>query len=123
MEELFILHFMNLGKRVKEYAQTTGCSNQVAEWALHSQLFLDEMKREHLGWNATHRQEWNLFLLEQMFHNATAMWHKKHQRCSHRLPLEPEPSEVDVKLPDMWALVGAKDTNLLQVAEWIYKSE
>ena len=67
MEELITLYhgnFMILEKRAKEYAQRTGCSNWVAEQALHSQLFLDEMKKESLGQNTAHRQEWNLFLLE-----------------------------------------------------------
>ena len=64
MEELITLHHGNfaiLGKWLKEYAQRTGCSNQAADWALHSQLFLDEMKKEHPWWNTFHRQEWNLF--------------------------------------------------------------
>ena len=75
------------------------------------------MKREHPGWNATHRQEWSLFLLEQMFHNAITMWHKEHQRSSHGLPLEP--SEAAMEHLNVQTLVGSRDTNLLQVAELI----
>ena len=76
MEKLITLHLNNfaiLGKRAKECAQRTGCSNQVADQALQSQLFLDEMKKECPGQNATQRQQWNLFLLERMFHNAITM--------------------------------------------------
>ena len=67
MEELITLHHGNfaiLGRWVKEFTQRTGCLNQVTDWALQSQLFLDEMKKEYPGWNTTHRQEWSLFLLE-----------------------------------------------------------
>ena len=60
-------------------------------------------------------------LLERMFHNATAMWHKEHQRCSHGLPLEP--SEAPLEHPSMQTLVGSRDTDLLQDAEQIYKGE
>ena len=52
MEELITLlhgNFTILGKRTKEYTQRTGCSNQVANWALQSQLFLGKMKKECLG--------------------------------------------------------------------------
>ena len=87
---------------MKEYPQRTGCSNWVADQALWSQLFLDEMK-EHPGWNNAHRKEWNLFLLEWMFHNAAIMWCK---RCSHRLPLEP--SETALEHPSMQTLVGSR---------------
>ena len=76
MEELITLHHGNFviwGKSAKEYTLRTGCFNLVADWALQSQLFLDKMKKEHPGQNTTHRQEWNLFLLERMFHNAAAM--------------------------------------------------
>ena len=122
MKELITSYNGNLailGKRVKEYAQRTGCSNQVANQALWSQLFLDEMKKEHPGRNATCRQEWNLFLLERMFHNATTMWHKELQRHPCRFPLEP--SETTWEHPSMWTLIGSKDANLLQVTEQIYK--
>ena len=124
MEELITLHHGNftiLGKWEKEYTQRSGCSNAVAEWALLSQLFLDKLKKECPGWNTTCRQEWNLFLLEWMFHNAAAMQHKRHQRHSHRLPLEP--SEAVLEHPSMQTLVGSRDTDLLQVTEWIYKDE
>ena len=78
MEELITLHHGNfaiLGRWVKEFAQKMGCLNQVADWALQSQLFLDEMKKECTGWNTASRQDWSLILLEQIFHNAAPMWH------------------------------------------------
>ena len=77
----------------------TGCSNQVADWALWSQLFLYEMRKECPGWNTTHRQEWSLLLLEQMFHNTVAMWHK-----------DVEIDETAPKHSIVWALVGSWDS-------------
>ena len=119
-----LLHgnFVILGKLAKKYAQRTGCSNWVADWALQSQLFLDKMKKEHPGWNTACRQEWNLFLLEWMFHNATTMWPKVHQRCYHRFPLW-EPSVTAIEHPSMQTLVGSRNADFLQVAEQIYKGE
>ena len=124
MEELITLHHGNfaiLGKWVKEFAQWTGCSNWVADWALQSQLLLDEMKKEHRGWNTACRQELNLFLLEWMFHNTAAMWHKKHQRQSQGLLLEP--TEAALEHPSVQTLVGSRDSNLWWVIEQIYKGE
>ena len=48
------------------------------------------------------------------------MWHTEHQRHSHGLL---EPSEAALEHPRMQTLVGSRDTDLLQVAEWIYKGE
>ena len=122
MEELIILHhgyFAILRKREKEYAQRTGCSNQVANQTLQSQLLLDEMKKECPGLDAAHRQEWNLFLLERMFHNTAAMWHKDLQK--HLCGISLEPSETALEHSSVWTLVVSKDDNLLQVTEQIYK--
>ena len=99
----------------------TGWSNPVVDQALWSQLFLDEMKKECTGWNTTCRQKWSLFLLEQMFHNAAAMQHKEHQRCSWRVP--PEPTETALEHPSVWTLIGSRDSDLLWVTEQIYKGE
>ena len=79
------------------------------------------MKKECSGWNATCRQEWNLFLLERMFHNATAMWHKELHRHPCRIPLEL--SETALEHPSVQTLVGSGDVDLLQVAEQMYKGE
>ena len=105
----------------KEFPQRKGCSNLVADWALQSQLFLDEMKKEHPIWNTAHRQEWSLFLLEQMFHNAADMQHKEHQRYSQGFPLEPP--ETALEHPSIWTLIGSSNSDLLWVAEQIYKGE
>ena len=122
MEELTLHHgnFAIPEKQVKEYTQRTGCSNQVADQALWSQLFLDEMK-ECPGWNTANRQEWNLFLLEWIFHNAAAMWHKEHQKCSHGLPLEP--TETALEHPSLQTLVESWDSDLLWVTEQIHKGK
>ena len=79
------------------------------------------MRKEHPGWNTACKQEWNLFLLEQMFHNAATMQHKEHQRCWLGLSLEL--TEAAPEHPSMWTLVGSKDSDLLQIAEQIYKGE
>ena len=77
------------------------------------------MKKEHPGQDATCRQELNLFLLERMFHNATTIWHKELQRYPCGIPLEP--SETALEDPSVWTLVGSEDSDLLQIAEQIYK--
>ena len=94
---------------------------QMADLALWSQLFLDKMKKECPGWNTTCRQKWSLFLLEWMFHNAAAMQHKEHQRCSQGLPLEP--TKTALEHPSVWTLVGSRDSNPLQVVEQIYEGK
>ena len=73
------------------------------------------------GWNTAHRQEWSLFLLEQMFHNAAAMWHKEHQRCSWGLPLEP--TEAAPEHPSVWTLLGSWNSDLLRVTKQIYEGK
>ena len=86
MEELIILYYGNFaipGDRVREFAQCTGCSNHVPDRILRSQIFLDELRREHPGWTTTQRQEWGL-LLEHLFHYAAFMKKKEHQKHSQR---------------------------------------
>ena len=51
-----------------------GCSKRVTKKDLWGQLYLAELRRDHLGWSTTHHQEWGLFLLDHMLHNAAAMW-------------------------------------------------
>ena len=124
MDELITLHhgkFKILRKRAKEYAQRTGCSNWVADQVFQSQIFMDEMKKECPGKSATCGQEWNLFLLERMFHNAATMWHRELQRHPCGIPLEP--SETTLEHPSVQTLVGSRDANLLQVVEQTYKGE
>ena len=124
MEELITFHhsnFMILGERAKEYAWRTGCSNWVADQTLRSQLFLHKIKKECMGWNTACRQEWNLFLLERMFCNAAAVWHKELQRCPCGIPLEP--SETALEHPSVQTMVGFRDADVLQVAEQIYKGK
>ena len=85
MEELVILYYGNfsiLGSQAAEHAQRTGCLNRAADQTLQSQIFLDELHREHLGYSTAQKPEWGLFLLEHILHNMAAMWRKGHQRCS-----------------------------------------
>ena len=91
MEEFVTLYYGNfsiLGERAKEFAWHTSCSNQFADRTLWSQIFLDKLKREHLGWTTTHRQEWGLFLLEHLLHNVDSMRKKECQRHFQRLQAE-----------------------------------
>ena len=81
MEEFVTLYygiFAILGEGAKEFAQHTGCSNQVAEKTLWGQIFLNKLKMEHQGWTTTHKQEWGLFLLEHLLHNVASMRKKEH---------------------------------------------
>ena len=71
---------------MKQDALRAGRSKRVAEWALQGQHYLDELKREHLGWRTTCHQEWGLFLLDNLLHNAAAMQRReqeRHTRCPH----------------------------------------
>ena len=120
MEELVILHYGNfsiLGEWVREFTQRTGCSNQVADWTLRSQLFLHELHREHLGWSTTQKQEWDLLLLEHMCHSVATMWRKEHQRCSQGS--ESEMAESAPEHPSVQALLGSPDAEILKMAEQV----
>ena len=99
MEELIILYYGNfaiLGDRVREFAQHTGCSNHVVDRNLRSQIFLDELRREHPGWTTTCRQEWGLFLLECLLHYVTSMKKKECQRQS----LRSQGDETEEEVPE-----------------------
>ena len=76
------------------------------------------MKKECPGRDPTYRQEWNIFLSERMFHNAT-MRHKELQRNPCGIPLEL--SETTLEHSSVWTLVGSEDSDLLQITEQIYK--
>ena len=110
MEELIILYYGNfaiLRDRVREFAWHTGCSNCVADRTLRSQIFLNELRREHLGWTTTYRQEWGLFLLEYMLHYVASMKKKEYQRHSQRSQ-KGETKEEAPEHPSVRALLGAK---------------
>ena len=80
MEELIILYYGNfaiLGERARDFAWHTSCSNGVADRTLRSQIFLNELRREHLGWTTSHRQEWGLFLLEHLLHYVASVKKKR----------------------------------------------
>ena len=69
--------FTALGELVKVVALTTGHSKSVADQALKDQLFLDGIRGEQPGLKTMQCQEWELFLLERLFHNTTAMQRKE----------------------------------------------
>ena len=121
MEELGSLHYGNfsiLGEQAREFTWRTSCSNWVADWTLRGQLFLNEIRREHLGWSTIHKQEWGLFLLEHMLHNAASMRRKEHQRHSQALQAS------KVAAPEhlfVWTLLGSMDSEILKVAEQVYR--
>ena len=80
MEEMVTLQygsFAALREGAKVVTLTTGLLKRVADQTLMGQLFLDELKMEHLGWKTTQHQEWGLFLLDRLFYNATAMQRKE----------------------------------------------
>ena len=123
MEELSTLYYGNcaiLGERAKYFTQQTGCSNCVADWTLGSQIFHDKLIREHPGRTTAHRQEWVLFLLECLLHNAASMRKKEHQRCSQRSHAE-EAEEVAPEHPFMRTLISATDDAIIQVAEQLHE--
>ena len=117
MEELISLHYGNftiLGKRAKKYTQRMGCSNRVADQALQCQLLLAKIRKEH-------KQEWSMFFLEWMFHNAVTMQCTECIGCSRGLLLEVE--ETAPGHPSVQALVGSQDSDILRVIEQIYRGE
>ena len=71
--------------------------------------------------SAAHKHEWNLFLLERIFHNAAAMWHKGCQR--HPWGPSLEQTKAAREHPSVWTLVGSKDSKLLLVTEQIYRGK
>ena len=76
MEEMVTLQYSSfaaMGEYVKVVALPTGHLKRVADQA----LFLDELRRAHLGWNTIWHQEWRLFLLERLLNNAAAMQRKE----------------------------------------------
>ena len=80
MEELVNLQygsFTTLGEQTWEFIQRTGCSNRVAKQTLQGQLYLNKLRRQHPGWNTAQCQEWGLFLLEYLLHNAASMRRKE----------------------------------------------
>ena len=124
MEELVILHYGNfsiLGEQAREFTQRTGCSNLVAGQTLGSQLFLNDLHREYLGWSTNQKQEWGLFLLEHMLQNMTTMQRKEHQRCSQGS--ESEMAELASEQPSVQNLLGSPDAEILKVAEQVYRGE
>ena len=69
--------FTALEEWAKVVALTTRCSKRVADRALRGQLFLDELRREHLDSKTIQHQERGLFLLERS-HNTAAMQRKEY---------------------------------------------
>ena len=122
MEELIILYHSNfaiLRERVRDFAQHTSCSNHVADRTLRSQILLDKLRREHLGWTTTHKQEWGLFLLENMLQNAASMKKEVCERCSHRSQSEKSKEEAP-EHPLVRTFIGTTDEAIIQVAEQVY---
>ena len=104
----------------KEFAQHTSCSNWVGDRTLWGQIFLDELKREHLGWTTAHKQEWGLFLLEHLLYNVASMKKKECWRHSQRLQAETA-KETAPEHSSMQSLIGATDEAILQVAEHVFQ--
>ena len=125
MEELITLYygsFAILGEEAKDFAWHTSCSNCVTDRALMSQIFLNKLRREHLGWTTTYRHKRRPFLLECLFHYVASMKKKECQRWSQRSQDE-ETKEAAPEHPSMRALLGATDDAIIQVAEQVYWGE
>ena len=123
MEELVTLHYEHfsiLGEQAKEFAQRNSCSNQVADQTFWGQLFLNELRRKHLGWSTACKHEWDLFLLECMLHNVAAMWRKEHQWCSWAPQVETAEATAP-EYPLVWTLLGSLDSEILKVIEQVYR--
>ena len=126
MEELVTLQygsFMILGERAKEFTERTGCWKRVANWTLQAKLFLSELRREHPGGNTAQCQEWGLFLLECLLHNAAAMRWKEHKRLSwkHSQAKWPEMSKVTApEHPSIRTPLGSNNVTILKVTKQVY---
>ena len=119
MEELVPIQygsFTILGRQAKEYAHRIGCSTWVADQTLQGQLYLSELRWEHLGWNTIQKQEWGLFLWEHLLHNAASMRRKKCQWCSWKLQAEMA-KVMAPEYPSFWTLLGSMDVDILKITE------
>ena len=115
--------FWPLCEWAKLVALRTGCLKSIAEWAVRWQLFLDELRKEHPGQRLIQQQEWGLFLLEHLFHNATAIRKRKQQwhawRCQHFLQTAMA-EEMAPEHPSIRSLLGSTDDEILEIAEQVY---
>ena len=125
MEELITLHYGNftsLGQRARDFVWCTSCSNHIADRALRTHIFLDEMRRKHPDWASTHKQEWGLSLLECLLLNVASMQKKECWRHSQRSQAE-ETEETNPEHPSMRTLIGATDDAIIQMAEQVYQEK
>ena len=68
------------------------------------------------------KQEWGLFLLENLLHNAASMRRREHQR--HSQVLQAETAEAMApKHPSFWTLLGFMDVEILKIAKKVYQGE
>ena len=88
----------------------------VAHQTLQDQMLLNELRREHLGWSAAHKQELGLFSA-----GAHAPQHGYHVEKDHQRHLQAsqvERAKVMVpENPSTWTLLGLLDSEILKVAE------
>ena len=96
---------------------------QVTDWALRWQLYLDELGRDCPRWSITRRQEWGLFLLEWLFHTATAIWRRKLQHQMWRCPhshLTTAAKDTGLKQQKVQTLLGSTHEEILELAREVY---
>ena len=126
LEEMVTLQygtFVTLSEWVKVVSLKTGCLKQVAEQALRWQVFLDELRKEHPGWRLIQHQEWRLFLLEHLFHNAATIWNKEQQQHAQRCPHSHQTAKAEEMAPEqpsVRSLLGSTDEEILVIAEKVY---
>ena len=115
--------FVALSEWANVITMKTGCLKWVAKWALVWQLFLDELRKEHPGWRLILHEEWRLFLLECLFHNATTMRNKEWQQHAQRCPTLTKPpwmKETAPEQPSVRNLLWSMDEEILEIAEQVY---
>ena len=116
MEKLVTLKYGNFTierEQVKKCAQRTSCSNRVANQTHRGQLYVNELRRE---------QEWGLFLLEHLLHNAASMSRKECQR--HSQALQAETAKVtSPEHPSVRTLLGSTDAKILKITKHVYQGE
>ena len=114
MEEWDILQygsFTILGEWVREYAQRTSCSNQIADQTLWHQLYSSKLRRELPGWNTVQCKGWGLFLPEHLLYNT-----------AYKLQVKTAKMMVP-EHPSFWTLLGSTNAEVLEVTEQVYQGE
>ena len=112
--------FSILGEWAREFAQSTSCSNQLADQTLQGQLFLDEKKERISGLEHCPQTGMGPFSP-----GAYASQHHPdaEKRTSKALPSTATHQGDSPEHPSMRTLLWSQDAETLKVAEWVYWGE